>query len=388
MRHVEKIQSRIKSLSSIENNNFPFITLYMNVNATHFLEQKEQNRIFLKNAYNKALKNIQNEFSKENLESLKNDFEKINDYLNEKLNTTIHGIAFFVCEELGIFEIFESFISFENEFVVDLFPHLKQLLYVYDEYEKTLAVLLDSKHAEIFEIKLGGYISQKGELKAELESDVYKFHKQGGWSQLRYQRGIQQEKDWHYRETALKTTEIFDTESYDNVIIVGIDFEVDNFIKYLPKRVVDKLIDTENYTPEENINTLLEKIINDLYKKEKAKEYDIVQNMIQKASSKDGACLGFDETIDLASQGRLDTLIVTKETSKMGFRSGECLYTARGQKKPGCPECNGESKDTDLIEELVRLTVKNGGRVELLNKETPSGQKMEEYGGIGGILRY
>ena len=334
------------------------------------------------------LKIAQEEFGKESLESVKNDFDRINDYLDEKLSTAAHGIAFFVCDQLKIFEVFESFISFENEFAINSLPYLKQLLYVYDEYEKTLVILLNSHRSEIFDVKLGGYVAQRGDLKAELQNDVYGFHKQGGWSQLRYQRGVQQEKEWHYGETALKVTEIFDAENYDNVIIVGIDFEVDNFIKYLPKRVIEKFIDAENYNPEENINTLLDKIITDLYKKEKSKEYDIVQDMIQRASSKDGACLGIDETIDLATQGRLDTLVVIKEDSKMGFKLGECLYTAKGQKRPGCPECNGQSRDTDLIEELIRLTVKNGGRVELLDKETPSGEKMQEYGGIGGILRY
>lgn len=372
----------------MEDNENSFITLYLNVNANHFLDQQEQNRIFLKNSFASALKTIKEENNKEILECFNKNVKKIDDYLEEDLSSETHGIAFFACCKLGLFEVFESRISFDNEFILDSFPHLKQLLYVNDEYEKTLVILLNSHHSEIFDVRLGGYLSQRKDYKASFDADVKGFHKQGGWAQSKFQRGIKQEKEWHYSETALKTAEIFDSENYDNVIIVGIDNIIENFIKYLPKRISDKIIDTESYAPEDNINTLMEKIVADLHKREKTKEFDIVKEIIEKACSHDGGCLGLDETIELATQGRIDTLVVIKEDRKMGFKSGECLYSEKGQKKPGCDECNGNCKDTDLIEELIRMTVKNGGKIELLDKETLSGNEMEKHGGIGAILRY
>lgn len=381
------IREKLNFLSKFSDVDYPFITLYMNVNSQDFLGQVEKNRIFLKNSIKMHTDKIKEAASNSwhgKLNSFENDIEKIQRFLDTDLDTTSHGIAIFACDELGVFETFQSLIPFENEFNVDSFPHLKQLAFLADEYENALVIMVDSRFSRVFDVKLGGLISTKFESKA----DVHKFHKQGGWAQLRYQRGIEQEKAWHYKETASFVTKLIDEETYSNVILIGQDYEVKNFEKHLPKRVLSKVIGLNNLQMYENINAVLENIVNDLYAKEKEREFETVNDLITRAQSKDGASVGLDDIIDLAKEGRIRMLAVVKDMEYKGYRSGDCLYTAKGQKKVGCPICNGGSKETDLLEEVIRLTIKNGGKVELLEHETPAGEELERYQGIGAYLRY
>ena len=106
---------------------------------------------------------------------------------------------------------------FNNEFIIDSFPHLKQFAYQLDQYEKVLVVMLDAKYGRILDIRLrGGLISEH-----DIENQLYRFHKEGGWSQFRYQRHIEKQVDEHYKEIADLVTHLVDDERFENIILVG-----------------------------------------------------------------------------------------------------------------------------------------------------------------------
>jgi len=377
------IREKLEFLANLPDTDHPIITLYMNVNAQEFLNQAEKNRIFLKN----SIIEYAEKFKKTNPEKLygfKKDISKIKNYIAEEINTTTHGIAIFACDELNLFETFQSVIPFENEFVVSFSPYLKQLAFLGDEYENVLAIMLDSNSTVIYDVRLGGIVTQR----FTSESDVHGFHEQGGWSQKRFQRGIQQEKEWHYRDTANFVRKLVDEEGFNNIVIIGKDYEVKNFEKHLPNYINKKVINTNDLGMYANPNKILETIINDLYDAEKEREFLTVRDIINRSQMNDKASMGLSDIIELASSGRIETLAVVKNDVRTGYKTGECLYITKDQHYPGCPECNGNCKETDLIEEVIRLTIKNGGEVEILTPETPAANELLEHDGIGAILRY
>jgi peptide chain release factor subunit 1 len=381
----QEIREKLYNLANIPDTDYPFITLYMNINATKFFEQAEKNRIFFKNAVSEHMETLKNESDNEKLHSYNSDIEKIKDYMKSNVNTETHGLAIFACTKFGIFEAFQSLIPFENEFVADSFPHLKQLAYLGDEYENALVLMLDSRYSKIFEVRLGGFVSSKW----ESLSDVHRFHKQGGWAQKRYQRGIEMEKTRHYIETAEETARLIDESNYQHFIILGHEFEIKNFEQHLPLRIKEKISAINNINMKENINSIIEAVINDLYKKEKQDEFMTVRNIIGKAQSNDESALGIQEIINLANDGRIDTLAVIKDYDFKGFKCDGCLYVSKEQSKAVTFDGKDKAcKETNLLEEVIRLTYKFGGSVELLEKETPAAYELEKHEGIGAYLRY
>lgn len=378
------VREKLEYLAKLPETDFPFITIYLNVNADEFLANQERNRIYVKNFFQKMSDEIRADENKERLESFGKDENEIRNFIEKELDTKTHGLAIFACDKLGVFETFQSIRPFENELVVDSYPHLKQLALQADEYEKALVIMTDAKYSRIFDVRLGGTIIEK----ANIESILHRNHSQGGWSQLRYQRHIEKQIEDHYIETASIAVEIAEAENFQNIILIGQEHEIKNFERHLPKRFTTKIININHLQMRENINTIIQTIIDDLYQKEQQEELKKVMEVIDRSNYNDRATVGIQDISELARQGRVNTLLVSKNKTYQGYKCGECLYISKDQHQPGCPECNGNTRETDLIEATIRNTFKNGGYVELVEKETEAADELEKHGGIAATLNY
>jgi len=377
------LEEKIKYLSDLSETDYPFITLYLSINShENLFEQAEKNRIFLKDSFRNAEDKIKEKNDRDKLVCFQKDEEKILNYMENNLKTRAHGTAVFACNKLGIFETFQSLLPFENSFSVDSFPHLKQLAYQAEEFENTLVIMFDSKYSRIFSLKLGGSIMSE----KDITDIVHRYHEQGGWAQARYQRHIKDQIHKHYEETAKAAVKLFDEEQFNNVILIGQEQEVKNFRLDLPKRVNVKVIDVDNLYMRENTGKILETILEDLRKTEKEKELKVVKDEITLAQSGGTQTLGMQDTIQLAKEGRISLLTAVKDFSFEGWRCDGCYYIEKTQYQAGCPKCNGNMKRTDLVEEAIRLTLKNGGEVNLVEDE--AAEELRKYESIGAYLRY
>jgi peptide subunit release factor 1 (eRF1) len=134
----------------------------------------------------------------------------------------------------------------------------------------------------------------------------------------------------------------------------------------------------------DNINNILETIIDDLKDNEDKKEYNYVEDIIEKAPR--NSVTGMQDTIKLVQDGRSEILVVPNYKTYSGWKCDGCLYVARNQHQPGCIECNGNARETDLIEELIRLNFRNRGKIEIVKNH--AAKELEKYEGIGALIRY
>ncbi|OGI03035.1 MAG: hypothetical protein A2104_01825 [Candidatus Melainabacteria bacterium GWF2_32_7] len=380
--HSNVIKQKLEYLSKLPETDYPFISLYMNIHSHQLFEQAEKNRIFLKDSFGKSFNQLKSESNRDKWVTFLNDEKKIIDYINNNLDSRAHGVAIFACNRMGIFEVFQSLMPFDNNFIIDTFPHLRQLAYQIDEYENTLVIMLDSKYSRIFNVKLGGFVINE----LDTESMVHRFHEQGGWAQARYERHIGSQIHHHYEEVAKIAIEFLDKEHYENVILIGQHHEIKMFQLDLPKRVNMKVIDIDSLQRRENINDILKTITENLRQTEKTRELDTVKDIIEKTQGGGVETLGMQDTIELAKQGRVGVLATVRDLVFNGWKCGECLYVSKDQHHGACPVCNGDMKETDLVEEAIKLTYKNGGLVELVENE--AAVELKKHGGIGAYLRY
>ncbi|EKE03515.1 MAG: eRF1 protein [uncultured bacterium] len=380
--HSDVIRQKLEYLSKLPETEYPFISLYMNIHSHQLFEQAEKNRIFLKDAFGKSLDQLKQQESRDKWTTFLDDQKKITNYIDTNLDSRAHGVAIFACEKLGIFETFQSLMPFDNSFIIDSFPHLRQLAYQMDEYENTLVIMLDSKYSRIFNIKLGGFVINE----IDTESMVHRFHEQGGWAQARYERHIEDQIHHHYKEVAEIATEFLDKEHYENVILIGQEHEIKMFQLDLPKRVNMRIIDIDSLQRRENINDILGTVIENLRETQKARELNTITDIINKTQGGGHETLGMQDTIELAKQGRVSVLATVRDLVFNGWKCDGCFYVSKDQHHGTCPKCNGDTKETDLVEEAIRLTYKNGGLVELVENE--AAVELEKHGGIGACLRY
>ena len=123
--------------------------------------------------------------------------------LNAKDKAAYHGIAFFAAwsEEEPI--QFASYLPFPNSYQILNIPALGPLVGLRDDYDPLCLCHFNGEEAHVLEIQNGALAAEH-----ELGNEVYPHHKQGGWSQARFQRKHNESIDIFFREIARRLDQI------------------------------------------------------------------------------------------------------------------------------------------------------------------------------------
>ena len=150
------------------------------------------------------------------------------------------GLALFSSTGAGFWQDVELSRPVRNQAVVAPHPDLLQLEAILETYESFCMVLVDSEKARIFLAELGRIEEQTG-----LVDDVPGRHDQGGWSQARYQRHVDDHRQRHFKHTADVLFRFFKRREFDHLILAGQEEMVSEFEKelhdYLRKRILARI---------------------------------------------------------------------------------------------------------------------------------------------------
>jgi peptide chain release factor subunit 1 len=161
-----------------------------------------------------------------------------------------HGLAIFACGPAGVFEVLRLPEAVAGAVVIDEAPWLDPLVghtrprrCLALVSRRTLRVLLDHRDGGLREV-------------AEVVDDVHGQHEQGGWSQARYERSIEEDVRKHLERAARVLFELQRREPFD-VLAVGATAELWPELErelhpYLRGRTLGRFdVDVEHATVEE-----------------------------------------------------------------------------------------------------------------------------------------
>jgi peptide subunit release factor 1 (eRF1) len=117
-------------------------------------------------------------------------------------------------------------------------PHLYPLARILDEYPRYLAVLTDTHSARIFVFATNTMVKSE-----HIESPKTKHHKQGGWSQARYQRHTENVHLQHAKEVVDAVARIMLDEAIDTILVSGDDVILPLLREQLPKPVAARIVE-------------------------------------------------------------------------------------------------------------------------------------------------
>ena len=182
-------------------------------------------------------------------QALRADVERIREALSgsDVAANGTHGLAVYACGPADLFEIIPLPHPIESRAVVDRRPCVEPLVRSGSE-ERWCVLLVNRRSARI----LAGSASGLEELD-QIEGDVHRQHDQGGWSQKRFQRGIEQEKLNHLGHTLDVLFARFKRQPFDH-LVVGAPDELapqveERLHPYLRQRLAGRIgVDVENST--------------------------------------------------------------------------------------------------------------------------------------------
>jgi peptide subunit release factor 1 (eRF1) len=311
-------------------------------------------------------------------EALKADVERVRERLqaSDIAQNATRAVAIYACAPADLLEVVRLRRPVASAVVLDRAPHVEPL--VADAgAERWCVVLANRRNARLF-VGDGGGLEETD----RVEDDVHSQHDQGGWSQSRYQRGVEKEKDDHLVHVADVAFDLYKRRGVDRVLI-GAPDELVNELKaklhpYLRERIAGRLhLDVDN-SGLDDVKGAAAKAIEDWSRRCERESLDRLAEGVGRGGR--GAA-GLAAVLQALNEQRVEILLVAE-----GFRSPGGRDTGTGMLHAGDEGPDGRELERceNIVEPAIEKAIEQSAKVIKVRDHDDLGP----LGGIGAVLRY
>jgi peptide chain release factor subunit 1 len=207
-------------------------------------------------------------------------------------------------------------------------------------------------------------------------------HDQGGWSQARYQRHIEKLVHDHYKDVA----EALDGQVRGRgpkVVLVATESQRTDFLETLSSEAREAVVGATSAEAHASPAELLE-IVRPILDQAQAKaERDVLERWREEKGRGGRAAAGWAETLEAASDGRVELLLFTEGMKRKAWQCPQC---GRGAAEAGeCPLDGAAMQEVDNgLDVAVQRTLAHGGDVLVISVH----RDLDPVEGIGALLRF
>jgi peptide chain release factor subunit 1 len=320
---------------------------------------------------------------------LERSVERAREFLEGDLDADgAHGVALFVSEPAGLFEPLKLPRGVGTRVTIDRAPVIGPLAGI-ERRERWCVALVSRRDARIFRGSPEGLSEREA-----LRDEVHGQHDQGGWSQARYQRHVEKEKDDHLRRTCEVLLRHFEREPFERLVIGGssemaADLE-GKLHQYLAERLAGRIdVDVETADADQ----VLESAAPLLDKLEDERERDALERLGDPSRGAQGLL----DTLEALNERRVETLVFTEDYDEPGTLCPQCGWL--GPEGPRqCPADGTELVGTDnVLEPAIELALQQSAEVMPFRRDgqdggstedRPTYAELDKRGGIGALLRF
>jgi peptide subunit release factor 1 (eRF1) len=378
-----EITEELRTLAKFTAGPIPIISVYLNTQW-----RDPQQRVRVTTFFDRHIRQARalEPETAEAHESLARDLERLTQWgehhLHSTEESTMPGVALFACFAADLWVECPSPIPFEDEFTIADRPMLRQLAHLDEDYTNALFVMVDSRAARIYEVVLGGLLTERDFAHA-LPGRHNEGGWGGGWGQARYQRRVKEHMDRHHKEVAAYVTAYMEAHPHTHLIVSGQEESVANFRSYLPSSVQQQIIDLLTLDMQDNRQHIVAVAQETLQRYEREEEQATVQLLVNRAGHGGLAVLGQQETLAAVNTARVHQLVLERDCHRDGGRCLTCgALTAETHRQ--CPMCGGTLTTVELGEAMVQAVLQADGFIELIAPDP----RLTAYEGVGALVRY
>lgn len=290
-----------------------------------------------------------------------------------------HGLAIFcaasagVCDVVSLPEPVDPLVALEER------PLIEPLLELASA-ERWCVLLVSHRTSRIFT----GTSERLLEV-GHVRDDVHGRHDQGGWSQSRYQRGIETETDRHIRGTCEQVYERFRRHAFDRLLIAGPD-ELHRRVEHelhpdLRERLAGSFeIDVERAAADE----VHRRAVPLIEAEERRREEDALTRLEEGLAPSGHAAVGLDQVLEELNERRVATLVLNRGFAAPGFTCPSCGRIAADART--CPIDGASPEPTEnVIVSAVELAEQQGAAVLFVRHLN---DRLAARGSVGALLRF
>jgi peptide chain release factor subunit 1 len=284
------------------------------------------------------------------------------------------AVAVFACPPADLFEAVKLPRSVPNRAAIGHSPLVGPLVRL-ERRERWCVALVSRRDARIFRGSPDGLREIE-----QIHDAVFGQHDQGGWSQARYQRGIEKEKDDHLKHTSEALMRHFKRRPFQRLIIGGprevvADFE-SKLHGYLKARLAGRIeVDVDSATSAE----VLEAARPRFDELEREREAEALERLAVRSA------LGLEEVLRALNERRVEILVLEERFSAPGTQCLECGWLGpAGESR--CPANGAELVELeDLADAAIELAVQQSAELLAVRYDR---EALALWGGIAAVLRF
>jgi len=372
------LEHLVEKLAAFEpQGDLPVVSLYLNAQAD---EHGRRNFLsFVRKQFPERAKTYEpNTPARESLDA---DLVRINRYLEQDIRSATQGIAIFACSGANnFFEPLQLEVPIEaNRLFIYDHPHLYPLVRLLDQYQRYAVVLADTNAARIFVFALGRAIKR-----SSLQNVKTKRTQVGGWSQMRFQRHLENYHLHHAKEVVDTLERLVRDERIEYVMLAGDEQTIIPLLKdQMSKELSDKVIDILKLGIDTSERELIEESLIAYRRYNSLNDMEKVDHLLDEYRADGLAVAGVPQTLAALSNGQAEELLVAASIDTLQFDKWEvgkvlALY--------GKTDVEAEALDQRTVaDELIkRATELSSARITFIEDDSA----LKNVGGVGALLRY
>lgn len=312
--------------------------------------------------------------------ALARDLERIGSWFDEEFNRDgVRGVALF---SAGLDDLFLPLMlpwTVRDEARIAKQLYLAPLVRLVGSGDGALVAYVGRERGDVYRLRAGQLTPL-----ADETADVPGRHDQGGWSQARYERHIETIVDRHLRDVADALDRCVRRLRGVRVVLAGPEETRSGFESLLSPETRRALVGWVAAEAHVDAPRLLEAARPMLDEWRAGREEELLGRWREEAARNGRAAAGWEETLQAASDGRVELLLVQDGADRPAF---VCPACGRAQATDGSCPLDGttlQSADTGL-DLAVHQTLTHGGTVEVIGEEH---RDLEPVGGVAALLRF
>ena len=312
-------------------------------------------------------------------EGLKSDFERIRSFFeNEFSREGARGVAVFAAGADNYWRTLELADAVEDGIKVGRDFHLAPLVPLVGRSDGALVAFVGREQGRIFRLRAGAL-----EEVVDRSEEQPGRHDQGGWSQARYQRHIEKLVHDHLQDVADAIDRQVRRVNSTKLVVIGAEETRAEFLATLSNETRELLAGEAVAEAHANAAELLE-IVRPILEKSRAEDEAAALARWREEAGKNGrAASGWAETLEAASDGRVDLLLVQEGANRAAW---QCPACGRGAVEGGsCPlDGNALEPRDEGLDVAVQRTLAHGGTIFAVRHH----RDLDPVEGVGALLRY
>jgi peptide chain release factor subunit 1 len=315
--------------------------------------------------------------------------ERITTFLDNDLQPSTKGVAIFACSAGELFEAVQLSAPIPQHWLyIGDTPHLYPLARVESQYPRYAAVIADTNSARILVFATAELVRQR-----EINGMKTRRTQQGGWSQARFQRHVENYHLHHVKEVVEALERIVQQEGISQVFFAGDEVVLPLFREQVPKHLSDKVVDHLRLDRHAPVSDVLDATLEAMKRVNERGDREKVDAAVDGYRSGGLGTVGPERTLDALVKGQVDELLIAANLGGLqpaiAGASDAASLDSSILTPVIPPEAGGEAATADprvlrLAEELVRRAKSTGAGVTFIEDAS----LLAEHGGVAALLRF